>query len=825
MITGLTKDEAMSRLKRDGYNELPSAKRKKLTDFIIDIIKEPMIFLLLAASFLYLFLGDKIEAFLLSLSVIVVISISLYQETRSEKSLKALAKLSSPRAIVLRDGQEKRIAGRDIVVGDIVILAEGDRIPADIELIEAVNFRVDESLLTGESVPVTKDTKKNHNAYSGSMIVSGHGIGMVKAIGIDTELGKIGKSLKSINIGKTLLQKEINNFVKWIAIIGIIMCFILIALSMVRGMSLINSALAGLSLAIGILPEEFPIVLALFMTMGAWRLAKINVLTRRAVAIETLGAASVLCVDKTGTITKNQMVIDKVMSGNSMKIASLEQESNIIKYGIMASQEKPFDPMDMAFIARGKELFDVLELRDNINLVKEYPVDERFLCVVHAYSNENGFELALKGAPEAVFDLCRLSSKDRRDIESHVKSMASEGLRIIAIAKGEFLGAELPDDRQKIKYDFLGLVGLNDPVRMGVEKSVSLAKSAGIKIIMITGDYKETAQDIAKRIGLPNYIAIAGDELDDMDDEEQKNAILNTNVFCRVKPSQKLLIIEKLKSMGELVAMTGDGVNDAPALKAADIGIAMGRRGTDVARESASIVLLDDNFNSIIHGIRTGRRIYDNLQKATNYLIAVHIPIVMLSIIPVLFGAPLVLLPIHIVFLEFIIDPTCTIVFESDSEDVDLMSRPPRKMKQKIVALRNLILPITNGLIIGAILSVSYLIANNEYGANNARAFTFLMLMIMLIVLMLTNLSRRESLLSKIRKNDNRSLFIVVAFCASTVLISSNIRFVREIFKFDAINGVQWLVVILIPVIYLILIETIKRLKSKSSRDRQMVVS
>jgi Ca2+-transporting ATPase len=819
MIKGLTQREANLLLKKDGFNELPSAKPKTFIDILLDIIKEPMISLLLVAAILYLFLGDKKEAFMLFLSIFGVIGISLYQENKSEKSLKVLSDLSSPRAVVIRDGKEKRIAGREVVVGDTLILVEGDRVPADARLIEAINLTVDESILSGESLAVEKDTNEKNRVFSGTMVVKGHGMAVVTATATETELGKIGKSLKSIEIAKTLLQKEINTLVKWLAITGVVLCLILAVVYIVSRGEIIEGILAGLTLAIGILPEEFPIVLILFMTMGAWRLAKHNVLSRRAATIETLGAATVLCVDKTGTLTENKMSIVKIfLESGEMLLNDFSLDTAVIKYGILASQKKPFDPMETAFIEEGKKLFKLDRLYDEFRLVKEYPVEHTSLSVAHVYEVKNdGYIVALKGAPETVLDLCHLENKEAKRILKEASDFAKDGLRVIAVAKGSYGKKNLPEDRHEIEYNFCGLVGLADPVREGVDDSVKLAHDAGIRIIMITGDYFETALNIAKQIGLKSKDVVSGHEFEKMTAKQRKEVLKDISIFCRVTPQQKLIIVETLKGLGEVVAMTGDGVNDAPALKAAHIGVAMGLRGTDVAREASSIVLLDDNFNSIVNGVRIGRRIYDNLQKTINYLITIHIPIVIMSIVPVMLGMPLILLPAHIVFLEFIIDPTCTMVFESDTEDADIMKRPPRRLKDKIVTKVNLSRPLIQGVIIGAIMIIAYtyLLPLSE---NMARTFVFILFVSINVVLILTNLSKKESIYMKLVKNDNRAFAIVVLFTFFIMYLALQIPVLGEIFKFGQLKSYQYLYILLISLSLLAVFESGKLFLRKFSR-------
>ncbi len=785
MQTGLTTAEAARLLKINGYNELPTAKPKTLGYFLLEIIKEPMISLLLAAGLLYIFLGDVAEALLLLLSIVGVVAISLYQERKSEKSLQALTQLSSPRAIVVRGGREVRIPGREVVVGDIVHLVEGDRVPADARLLEAVNLQVDESLLTGESVAVEKNVSDQNKVFSGSMVVSGHGVAVVQATGVQTELGKIGKSLKSIEIEKTLLQKEITTLVRYLAIIGILLCIVLAAVYTVTRGNLIQGILSGLTLAIGILPEEFPIVLLLFMTMGAWRLARHNVLTRRSASIETLGAATVLCVDKTGTLTENRMKIEAIVPvGGEVMLNDFTADKEVIKYGLLASQKKPFDPMESAFVVEGKKYLDLDKLYDHYELVKEYPVTPESLCVAHGYRFGEDYEVALKGAAEAVIDLCHLSVKEKKQILTSVASFAHDGFRVLAVAKAEYQGSELPENRHDIKFEFVGLAAMADPIRRGVPESVVLAQRAGLRIIMITGDYHETAFSIAKQIGIETEGVVSGAEFEKASDAKRRQILEKTSVFSRVVPTQKLLIVQTLKEMGEVVAMTGDGVNDAPALKAAHIGIAMGQRGTDVAREAASIVLLDDNFNSIVGGVKLGRRIYDNLQKAIGYLIAVHIPIVILSVVPVLLGLPLVLFPAHIVFLEFVIDPTCTVVFESDTEDRDIMDRRPRTVSERIVSLRNLLSPILLGFVSGVVLTVSYLQLLPVVGENTARTFVFALLVTINVVLILVNLSKKELLLTKLPRNDNRALIAVVIFTYVMLVLATSTSFLVKVFRF-----------------------------------------
>lgn len=813
MYKGLSSAEAEKQLKILGYNELPREKHKNFLAFVLETLKEPMIALLVLAGILYLLLGDKIEAILLLISISVIVTISLYQERKSEKALQALANLASPRAVVIRDGNTLRIPGREVVVGDLVVVSAGDRIPADITLRETINLQVNESMLTGESQAVVKNLSENNWLFSGTIVTQGHGTGEVKYTGVNTEFGKIGKSLGSIEIESTLLQKEIKSFVKWIAVIGFVLCVILAIASLLQGVSLIQSGLAGLTLAIGIIPEELPIVLLLFMTMGAWRLAKNNILSRRAATIETLGATTVLCVDKTGTITKNEMTVAEIISASPT--SSLESASkDILEFGVLASPKNPVDPTELAILEKARTIMDLDEVYDRYEPVQEYPLDERNFNIGIAYQNHrDGYVVGLKGSAESVLSLCQ--APDTASILEQAHALAGSGLRVLAVAKAIWTEAELPTERQQFAFTCLGLIGLKDPVREGVKESVASAYAAGIRLIMLTGDHKATALDVAAQIGLETDGVLTGEDIENLPPKELKLALKRVNVFSRVKPNHKLTIIKELKKIGEVVAMTGDGVNDGPALKAAHIGIAMGQRGTDVAREASAIVLLDDNFNSIVSGVKMGRRIYDNLQKSVHYLLAVHLPMISLAILPVMFGYPLILMPVHIVFLEFMIDPTSTFVFEADREDQDIMSRPPRKLSDRIIHWRNLAWPLIYGGSASLILFLVYTQLLPNLGETQARTYTFSLLVMLTLVIMLSNLSHKENLWSKLRRNENRALIGVTVFTLVLMYASTHLAPIQHIFRFTALTHDHWLEILGITTGLLILTELAKFLRRK----------
>lgn len=798
---GLSQQDAKKLLAKYGYNELPDREKRNIAKVILGIITEPMIFLLLAAVTVYFVLGDTNEAIVLGISVVVVVALELYQDMKTERALAALRQLSSPNCTVVRDGTRLTIASRELVVGDILVVAEGGRVAADCRLVEASNVVADESLLTGESIPVDKTndpTNKSGVLYSGTMVVKGHGLAKVIATGVSTEIGKIGTSLNAIKPEKTLLQKEISKIVKVIAIFAVSACVLLALLFWLLRGDLLQGFLAGLTLAISTLPEEFPVVLTVFMAFGAWRLAESNVLTRKNRTIETLGSATVLCTDKTGTLTENRMEIQQVTNahGETVSIKRAEYQE-VVWYGVLASQKNPFDPMEEAFISRASEIGDKAKIYDNKDILKEYPLEPGNLSVVHVWGGERSEAplVAVKGAPEAVFKLCRLSKDEVAILDKKVAEMARSGLRVLGVGKAVVSaekGSVLPENREEYDYTFLGLVALADPIRREAAPAVALCREAGVRVIMVTGDYAETARHIGQKIGLDSGYVLTGDELRAMSKEQQSEAVKNVSIFSRVRPEDKLVIVNALKNAGEVVAMTGDGVNDAPALKASHIGIAMGRRGTDVAREAAAIVLLDDNFASIVKGVRLGRRIFTNLQKAIAYLLIVHLPIIALSLLPVLFGWPLVLMPIHIVFLEFIIDPSCTLIFEAESEEPGSMKRPPRKLHAPMFNKAMVLHSVTVGLLVSVVIIAAYgAMLSMGWSEEKARSLTYLMVItanLFIILAISGGRAIRESYFSGNLKNP---MFILTIVFSGLLLAIYSLPAALELFKFAPITLIE----------------------------------
>lgn len=808
--TGLTSEEVKKRIERDGYNELPGSKSRSFLTIIAGVIKEPMFLLLVACGTLYMFLGDIEEGFMLLGFVFVVMGIEFYQERKSEKALDALKDLASPRAIVIRDRAEIRIAGREVVQDDLIVLQEGDRIPADATVLESVNLLVDESLLTGEPVPVRKhdwageagDVQPGGDdlpfVYSGSMVVQGHGIARVTGTGVNTQIGKIGKAISDVEETPTKLKKEIGTLVKRLTIIGAVLCLLVVVIYTLTRGNLLNGFLAGITLAMAVLPEEFPVVLTIFMAIGAWRVSKKNVLTRNPSAIETLGSATVLCTDKTGTLTENKMTVTKIYNKDNFWIAKNsndfpEQYHDIIEYGILSSQLNPFDPMEKAINWIGESYLKGTEhIHNDWEMVKEYSLSKELLAMSRVFRNmQTGkLSIATKGAPEAIFDLCHLAPDIQMKYAEAVQAMASEGLRVLGVAKSSIAAHALPAQQHDFDFEFIGLIGLSDPIRRQVPEAVKECQKAGIRVIMITGDYPVTAQNIAREIGLRNYNqCITGAELVAMSETELSERIKTVNVFARVIPEQKLKIVNALKRNNEIVAMTGDGVNDAPALKAANIGIAMGEKGTDVAREASALVLMDDNFGSIVGAIKMGRRIFDNLQKALGYIFAIHVPIAGLSLIPVLFADwPLILWPVHVVFMELIIDPACSIIFEAERAEKNVMSRPPRKMNEPFFGAKKILISCFQGVwVLIATLAVYFVTLKLGYQIGEVRAMTFTTLIVANIMNILTNRSWSESIFTILR-TPNSTVKWVAGGAVLFIGLTLYIPFLQRLFQFSSVS-------------------------------------
>lgn len=791
---GLTADEASKRYRQEGPNELPKSSKRSLLGTVLDVLREPMLALLLAGGLVYLLLGDRTEALILMVFACLSVTITVIQEARSEKVLEALRDLSSPRALVVRDAVPVRIAGREVVRGDLLVLEEGDRVAADAILIDASDLQIDESLLTGESLPVGKAVggtlgaaPEKSNApipggegqpyvYSGSLVVRGGGLARVLATGSHTEIGKIGQSLSAVDTDAPRLQRETARIVAWCAIAGIAVAGLVVILYGLPHGEWLQALLAGIAVGMSMLPEEFPVVLAVFMAMGAWRIGKANVLTRRSTAIETLGSATVLCTDKTGTLTENRMTLVQVWlpSGQSSTLEHgkplPDDYRTLITTAALASAAHPSDPMEVAIhnacntVTRPKYLTPAP--------IHTYGLRPDLLAMSNIWDDGLELRICAKGAPEAIARLCRLSGHDTQKMHKAVEQMAACGIRVLAVATSTAPDRQWADSQLEYRYTLTGLVGLSDPIRPSVPGAIAHCRRAGIRVVMITGDYAATAQSIALQAGIEPGDVLTGSELEALDEKQLAARLKKVTVFARILPQQKLRIVQAFKAGGEIVAMTGDGVNDAPSLKAAHIGIAMGGRGTDVAREASALVLLNDDFAAIVQSAQLGRRIYDNIRKAMGFIFAVHVPIAGLALLPLFFGLPVLLGPIHIALLEMVIDPVCTFVFEAEHSEEDIMKRPPRDPAERLFSPSMLVWSVMQGGIAFTMLALVFL-AKIWAGVPEVevRALIFFGLVAQVMALILVNRSFKPSLRDAFLRKNNALVYVLVLVASVTALV------------------------------------------------------
>ncbi len=795
-IPGLTSKEAARLLSEYGPNTVDAEESRSRVEVAFEVIREPMLLLLLAAGLLSFLLADLTDAILLMFTVVIVLSISIYQQQRTNKALAALKELTAPQAHVIRDGMEVRVSSREIVPGDLILLGEGDRVVADAELVTSTSLEFDESLLTGESIPVTKSAADL--VYTGSLAIRGHGRARVLATGSNTELGKIGKSIESIPYTRTHLQQSIDSIVKTIGLIAILTVIAIVVIYGTTRGDWLDGGIAAIAAAMALIPEEFPVILTLFMALGAWRMARVRVIARQAPAIEALGSVTVLCVDKTGTLTRNEMTVSEVQIDHRVipahEAVDSEDGLQLLRIASLAAPKTPFDPMDKAFRA----LVDIEVITEGLISVAEFPVIKERLAYIHIWRQGPSLLVAAKGAPEHIAKLCGIEGVAIEEIFQRVSSAGEKGLRVIAVATavGEIGKTE---SIEGFEFQFLGLTFLKDPIREGVPASVLECVTAGIRTIMITGDHPTTAKSIAQEIGLQSSSGVlTGTDLALLSDDELSERVQSCQIFARVTPNDKLRLIRALQANGEVVAMTGDGINDAPALRAADIGIAMGGRGTDVAREAAHLIITDDDFTSIVAGVRRGRAIYANIQKAMTYVIAIHIPIFGMALVPVLVADwPLILVPALIAFHEVIIDPASSIAFEVESPDPKIMSQPPRKPRSGIFDRREMLLALLQGLSIFALVFAIFIgnIASNT-SEEKIRSLTFAALVIANVVLILINRSRTLTLWEALVKRRNVAIPWLIIGAMTLLLMLLNIPLLRDAFDLASLEWREYLLLL-----------------------------
>ncbi len=832
---GLSVADAAARLVADGPNELPKAGRRSYWKIVAEVLREPMLALLLIGGVAYLLLGDLPEALILLAFATFSVAVTVIQESRTENVLEALRDLSAPRALVIRGGERKRIAGREVVRGDLIVIEQGDRIAADAVLVEASDLQADESLLTGESHPVSKiagsadAAAKEHlpggndqpYLYSGSLVVRGSGTALVTTTAALSEIGKIGQSLAALETEAPRLRAETARIVKMCAIGGGLVAALVVLLYGLTQGGWIDALLAGIAIGMSLLPEEFPVVLTIFLAMGAWRIGQVGVLTRRASAIETLGSATVLCTDKTGTLTENRMAVAELwmLSGETTTLSAdgalPEPFNRIVETSILASATDPLDPMEIAIHAAGSA-----DANPNAALVHSYGLRPDLLAMTNIWQSDDVFTVAAKGAPEAIAELCQLTPAECKTTMAAVDAMAARGIRVLGVARAETSDDAWPESPHDFKFSLIGLIGLADPLRSSVVAAVAECRSAGIRVVMITGDYAATARAIALQAGIADGDVLTGDELAKLDDAQLAERLKTVTIFARIMPEQKLRIVEAFKTDGEIVAMTGDGVNDAPSLKSAHIGIAMGKRGTDVAREASAIVLLDDDFSSIITAIALGRRIYDNIRKAMAFIFAVHVPIAGLALLPLVLGLPILFGPIHIALLEMIIDPVCALVFEAERKETDIMKRRPRPPLEPLFSGRMIAWSVLQGGIVFALLAAMYLVATvQKTPVAEIRALIFFGLVASILALILVNRSFSTSLTQALAR-DNTALRYVFA---AVIAISALIMFVPQIqslLRFGHLRAADLGIAVALGIVMFAILEVWKPLAKRAILDR-----
>ncbi|MGE5943671.1 MAG: cation-translocating P-type ATPase, partial [Flavobacteriales bacterium] len=799
-IKGLNSEQVNLSREKFGLNKLDYKKENTFLDVLLRIVKEPMTILLLVASTIYFISGETGNGIFMVVAILFIASISLYQDARSKNALEKLKDLSQPHCKVIRNGILEEIKSEELVVGDFLLVEEGTSITADGTIVQSNDFSVNESILTGESLAVFKDKDKEYRfIYSGTIVASGLAIAEISAIGNETKLGKIGKSLESISEEKTPLEIQVSNFVKWMAIIGAIVFVLVWVINYWQSKHILNSLLQSLTLAMSILPEEIPVAFTTFMALGAWRLMKLGIIVKQTKTVETLGSATVICTDKTGTITENKMSLAKLFVLKNNKIVSPEDtlnnsEKELIILSMWASEPIPFDPMEVALHQAYKDLKENDE-RPNYKLVHEYPLGGKPPMMTHIFSEMNGRKIiAAKGAPEALINVSNLSETEIQQVHSAIEVLATEGYRVLGVGVSNFVGDEYPVQQQDLPFEFKGIIAFYDPPKKNIQRVMEDFYTAGIQVKIITGDNAATTASIAKQIGFKDYDkTISGDELMALSENELQSRVMDTAIFTRMFPEAKLKIINALKSNNQIVAMTGDGVNDGPALKASHIGIAMGQKGTEIAKQAASLILLEDDLSKMVDAVAMGRKIYTNLKKAIQYIISIHIPIILTVFIPLALGwiYPNTFSPIHIIFLELIMGPTCSIIYENEPMEPNTMSQKPKPLSTTFFNLKELSISIIQGLFItiGTLSVYQYAVAN-DYNEATTRTMVFTVLITANIFLTLINRSFYYSILTTLKYKNNMVLFIVFI----TITLVGLILYVKPLtafFEFDTLNWVQ----------------------------------
>jgi P-type Ca2+ transporter type 2C len=800
-FSGLTGEEVKNSRENFGSNKIETKSKGAFWHSLKDAVTEPMFILLVAAAVIYFVLGEFSDGWFMSGAIILVSAISIYQDNRSQNALNSLKEFTQPHATVIRNKEIVHLLSEEIVVGDYVVVSEGELVPADGLIKQLNDFSVNESILTGESFSVTKDidSKENNKLYKGTLAESGQCVFEVTAIGEQTKLGLLGKSIQSIQKEKTPLQKQINTFVKWMAFAGGIIFLIIWGINYFQSHDILKSLLKGLTIAMSVLPEEIPVALATFMALGSWRLMKMGIIVKETSTVEALGAATVLCTDKTGTITQNKMEIKKVYDFISDKTETpgnwqIKSIQDLLATAMWASESVPFDSMEKA-IHQAYQDNTAKDLRKEFKMIHEYPLDGKPPMMTHIFENKKGERIiAVKGAPEAILQSSSLTGEQRNKVNSYLESFAREGLRVLGVGIIDFKGNDFPKTQQEFPINFLGLLGFYDPAKKNIGDVFKQLYDAGIKLKIITGDNPLTTAAIAEQAHFRGYQkAITSTELLRLDETGFDKAVIENNLFTRMFPEVKLKIIESLKRQNEIVGMTGDGVNDGPALKAANIGIAMGKRGSEIAKEASSLILTDDDFGKMVDAVAMGRKIYANLKKAIQYIISIHIPIILTVALPLILGwmYPTIFSPVHVIFLELIMGPTCSIVYENEPLEKNSMQQKPRIITNTFFNLKELSMSIFQGLAITAGTLFMYQLAVQKgYSEEVTRSLVFTSLIFSNVFLTLVNRSFYFSVFTTFR-NKNSLLKIVIIATLVMLALVLYVPYFASFFKISSLNGMQ----------------------------------
>ena len=825
-ITGLSDLEVLESAKKYGTNSVEHQKKNHFLNSILDVIKEPMFLLLFTATSIYFITGDYGDGIFMAFAIVFVMAISVFQESRSRNAIEALKKLTQPQCKVIRNSQLIEIPTEEIVIGDCVQLEEGAFIPADGIILSSNDFSVNESILTGESLSVFKSNEsENKQVFQGTIVASGLAICEISAIGKNTQLGKIGSSLNAIEDEKTPLQIQIGNFVTKMSIIGLVIFAIVWAINYYNSGLVLDSLLKALTLAMSVIPEEIPVAFTTFMALGAWRLMKMGIITKQTKTVETLGSATVICTDKTGTITENRMSLAELYLFKSNSIVATSQKLNpeaeeVLNFAMWSSEPIPFDAMEIA-IHEAYSNFESEDERPYFKLVHEYPLGGKPPMMTHVFENESGKKIiAAKGAPEALIAVSHLTEIEKNQILEAMKAMMQKGFRVLGVGVSDFEGTDYPATQQELKFHFKGLVAFYDPPKHNIQAVFETFYKAGIQVKIVTGDNAETTSTIAKQVGFKNADKVLnGDELMAMDEATLKEKVMKTTIFTRMFPEAKLKIIQALKANNQIVAMTGDGVNDGPALKSAHIGIAMGKKGTEIAKQAANLILIDDNFERMTDAIAMGRKIYINLKKAIQYIISIHIPIILIVFIPLALGwmYPNIFTPVHIIFLEIIMGPTCSIIYENEPMEDNLMLQKPRPLTTTFFNLKEVLISIIQGLVITLGLLFIYQYAIGEsMSENGTRTLIFLTLITSNIVLTLANRSFYYSIFKTIQYKNN----LVGLIIGITILLTGLLLFIpafSNFFLFEMVSGSQIGLCVLVGSISVLWVEIYKVFKRRKS--------